>query len=134
MGEGVMRSTIASIRENVDATWNSAEGFALKIRMNLAELALCELKERGWSQRKLARKTGWKEPFVSKILNGDANWTTETAGRLLFALDIEPELDRAKPDIPRWRYRSDSGETITLASVAHGKEVEFQIAQAASNT
>lgn len=108
---------------------SSAEGVALKLRLNLAELALGRLQENGWTQRKLAREIGWKESFLSRVLHGDENWTSETAGRVMFALGIDAELSEAKTSVPRWRLRTDSGEVQTFtitSSIADGEKLPIE--------
>jgi transcriptional regulator with XRE-family HTH domain len=39
------------------------------------------LKEKGMTQRELAERAGWKEPFVSRILSGKANITLRTLAK-----------------------------------------------------
>lgn len=109
-----MKSIISEIRNEMEGAFSSAEGVALKLRLNLAELALGRLQEYGWTQRRLAREIGWKESFLSRLLHGDENWTSETAGRLLFALGIDAELSEAKTSVPRWRLRAPGGDSQTF--------------------
>ena len=33
-----------------------------------------------------------KEAYISRILHSDANWTCDSAGRILFALGVQPIL------------------------------------------
>ena len=109
-----MKSIISEIRNEMEGAFSSAEGVALKLRLNLAELALARLKENGWTQRKLAGEIGWKESFLSRVLHGDENWTSETAGRLLYALGIDVELSEAKTSALRWRVRAPGGDSQTF--------------------
>lgn len=124
-----MKSIISGIRNEIQGAMSSAEGVALKLRLNLAELALGRLRENGWTQRKLAREIGWKESFLSRVLHGDENWTSETAGRVMFALGIDAELSEAKTSVPRWRLRTDSGEVQTFtitSSIADGEKLPIE--------
>lgn len=84
-----MNEKITAIRDAVDEFSDSAQGRALTLRLNLAELALVRMKERGWTHRELALKCGWKESFLEEVLHSHVNWTSEEAGRLLYALGID---------------------------------------------
>lgn len=120
-----MNSTITDIRKGIDSYWASPEGIALKLRLNLAELIICRLHENGWTQRALARKIGWHDSFLSRLIHGDENWTTETAGQLLFALEVDAELVEAKGASPQWRFHGEDWDAQTIpiqSSTAHGKE------------
>ena len=68
------------------------ESYGLKLRLNLAELVIQQLNSNGWSQRDLAQETGLKEAYISRILHSDANCTFESAGKILFALEIKVAL------------------------------------------
>jgi len=68
------------------------ESYGLKLRLNLAELVIRQLNSNGWSQRDLARRTGLKEAYISRILHSDANCTFESAGKILFALGVKVAL------------------------------------------
>lgn len=47
------------------------------------------LAERGWKQRDLARMSGLKESYVSRVLAGDANLTLESIARIESAFGSE---------------------------------------------
>ncbi len=68
------------------------ESYGVKLRLNLAELVIQQLNSNGWSQRDLAKRTGLKEAYISRILHSDANCTFESAGKILFALGIKVAL------------------------------------------
>lgn len=125
MGDGKMNSMISNIRNGIDAFKNSPEGVALKLRLNLAELVIARLQEKGWTQRKLAQETGWKDSFISRLIHSDENWTTETAGRLLYSLGIDAELLESQAVAPQWIFHNTSGEEqfIDLGTrIANGQE------------
>ena len=50
------------------------------------------LKNRGWTQKRLAEEVGKKEAQISRLVNADANCTFETASRILFALGIRARI------------------------------------------
>lgn len=68
------------------------ESYGMKLRLNLAELVIQQLNSNGWSQRDLAQEAGLKEAYISRILHSDANCTFESAGKILFALEIKVAL------------------------------------------
>ena len=86
------------------------ESYGMKLRLNLAELVIQQLKSNGWSQRDLAQETGLKEAYISRILHSDANCTFELAGKILFALEVKVAL---LPE-PEWTSTDD----------LHGKEID----------
>jgi len=81
---------IESILKGIEEVSDSPEGYALDLRMILADLIMAKLDERGMTQSQLAQLTGWKDSFVSRLIHADANCSTETAGRALHALGLNP--------------------------------------------
>ena len=84
------------IRKDVAEHWRTAEGHALRLRLNLAEIIMRGLRRKGWTQRELGVKFGCKQPFISRILHGDANCTLKTVGKILHALDVKVKLVEVK--------------------------------------
>ncbi len=82
---GQLRKALA----DYDAT---ADSYGLDLRLSFSRLVLEQLRDRGWTQKQLATKCGRRESFISRILHGDENFTTETAGRILHALHVRPVI------------------------------------------
>lgn len=92
MGVRKMNPQIQDILKGLEDFNKSPEGHALDLRLNLADLIIAKLKEKGWTQSQLAQKTKWKDSFISRLVHADENFTTETEARVLHALGIEPAL------------------------------------------
>lgn len=75
--------------ENAQKT---AEFLAVGLRVDLAAIIMRGIKARGWTQKRLAEAVGMRESQISKLINGDANWETSTAARVLFALGVKARL------------------------------------------
>jgi transcriptional regulator with XRE-family HTH domain len=63
--------------------------FSRKYRVELVHRMNEVLQERGLSQKELAHRAGWKEPFVSRLLGGDQNLTLKTVARFEEAADAD---------------------------------------------
>ena len=91
------------------------ESYGMKLRLNLAELVIQQLNSNNWSQRDLAKRTGLKEAYISRILHSDANCTFESAGKILFALGIKaallPESEWTSTDNPHGNEINQEGGT-----------------------
>lgn len=70
----------------------TAEGRALRVRLDLTPIVIRHLERRGWSPEDLARAARIDTHNVDEILYSDYNYTTETMGRILFALDAHVKL------------------------------------------
>ena len=90
-------SHVQDILTALDEYHQTPESRGMKLRLNLAEIILRHLKENNWTQKELARKTSFKDAFISRLLHSDTNCTFETAGRILFALGIEAKLEEVRP-------------------------------------
>ena len=84
---------LRKLREDFRRTPDS---YVHELRLSFAETVIDRLKELRWSQRELCKKLGVTEPLVSRLLNGDHNWTSKSAGRILFALGVRARV-RAEP-------------------------------------
>lgn len=81
-------SDIQDILATLDAFDRDPESCGIDARLVFARIVLRQLAARGWSQRELAKRTGIKEPVISRIVHSDANCTFDTFGRILFAFGI----------------------------------------------
>ena len=84
-----MSEQIASMLEEARAFEDSPQGVGLKLRIALSSIVLQKLDELGWTESKLLQETSFSESYISRFLHSNANWTTEDAGRLLFAVGIK---------------------------------------------
>ena len=73
--------------------------FTLELQLSLSELVLCQLENRKWSPQKLAEETGLKESYISRVLDGDANCTLKTVGKLLHALGVRAKIRESEEDL-----------------------------------
>jgi transcriptional regulator with XRE-family HTH domain len=108
------------------------------LRLDLAEIIWRGLKQRGWSQRRLAQESGLADAVVSNIMHGNRNWRCATAARILHALGtkarlIEAETLTRSTDESRWRVHSANGEIIAINPEEHtrGEEITFHEATTA---
>jgi ribosome-binding protein aMBF1 (putative translation factor) len=77
-----------SILDAIEQFEQTGESVGLELRLSLSEVILQSLREKGWTQATLARRSGAKESFISRILHSNANCTLDTAGKLLHALEV----------------------------------------------
>jgi len=61
--------------------------FSRKYRVELVHRMNELLLEKGLSQKEVAKKAGWKESFLSRVLAGDQNLTLKTIAKFEEALD-----------------------------------------------
>jgi plasmid maintenance system antidote protein VapI len=63
-----------------------------ELRLDLSEIILRHLDGKNWTQAKLAKAAGMKDPFLTRIIHAASNCTFDVAGRLLFALGVHAKL------------------------------------------
>lgn len=80
--------SVESLLRRIEQYEETPAGFAHELRLSFGELVIRRLRELGWTQRELARKLKRKESQVSRLLGGDHNWTTDSAGEVLCALGV----------------------------------------------
>ena len=69
------------------------ESYTLELNMSLSSLIVQRLENLGWTQRQLAKVSGKKDSFISRILHGEGyGCTLATAGELLCALGIRGRI------------------------------------------
>ena len=135
MAKSSTKDLADNIRKTVADAWLTSEGKALRIRLDLAKLMLQEMKANGWTQGRLAKEIGWKDSFLSNVIHGDQNWTTETYGRIAHALDMNLELRKAShsPNLKVHMEQSDFTRPIVDSSIEDG-ENEITHNEAATQT
>jgi len=70
----------------------SAQGYGHSLRLDFSRLVVESIDRLGWSQRQLARSSGLRESYISRIVHGEANFTLDTVGAVLHALGVRPLL------------------------------------------
>jgi transcriptional regulator with XRE-family HTH domain len=85
-------ATILDLRNELTKFKNSGPGVAHDLRLNLADVIFRHLQAKNWTQSDLADAAGVKAPYITRILHSSQNWTTETAGQILYALGIRLEF------------------------------------------
>lgn len=78
----------------LDEYRKTPDSFAHELRLSLGQIIIGRLRELGWTQKVLAAKIGVTEPLISRFLNGDHNWTSKSAGRLLCALGVRASVQQ----------------------------------------
>jgi transcriptional regulator with XRE-family HTH domain len=80
---------IQDILATLDAYESDPESCGIDARLIFSRIVLRQLAANGWSQRELAKRTGFKEAYISRIVHSDANCTFDSFGRILFAFGID---------------------------------------------
>ena len=65
---------------------DTPESVGIDLRIQFSSLMGKMLKERGWSQTELSRRTKIHQPEISAYMHADENVTVDTMGRILHAL------------------------------------------------
>ena len=128
--------SVSRLRELLDAHRQTPESVAHEFRLSVGELVISGLHDLGWTQKDLARSAGVSEALVSRFLNGDHNWTSESVGKLLFPLGIRVRAQRAPKPVEKdilWFHRQD-GTCITFQVVEESKDGETQITLSKAET
>lgn len=84
-----MTELIARMRKEAKKFENSAPGVALKFRLGFSRIVIQRIEELCWTPHAVAKMSGLEESYIDEILHANADFTTEEAGRLLFALGIK---------------------------------------------
>ena len=116
-------SHVRDILKALDEYHQTPESRGMKLRLDLAEIVLRHLKQNDWTQKELARKTSFKDSFISRLLHSDANCTFETAGRILFALGVEAKLEEiSEPHLASGIDSSSDKQTLLRQDFSDGEE------------
>lgn len=116
------KSTTQQILADLAEYEKTAPSYALELRLSFGELIMDQLTKREWTQRRLAEAAGFRESYVSRVLSGDANFTTESAARLLHALGIRAEVIEQEELRQLKSSRSQGITTQTHTRTLNGKE------------
>ena len=97
----------------------SPESFGYDLRLDLADLVIRLLRQKGWTQKQLAKAARMKESFITRIIHSASNCTFDVAGRLMFALGVRAKLAEA----PVESLPAFTGQAITFS-----ESMEFNVA------
>lgn len=113
-----MSDVLKQLRDEIAAFQDSPQGYAARLRHELARITLEQLRQLSWSQSQLALAAEMSESSISRLIHSKTNWETETAGRVLHAM-------RALPSLTVKRVL-DGGDqlqlTISKVGTTNGKE------------
>lgn len=123
----------------VDEYRKTPDSFAHELRLSLGQIIIGRLHELGWTQKVLAAKIGVTEPLISRFLNGDHNWTSKSAGRLLCALGVRARVQQEflyedQQEFSPRLYKADNGEidAIRFEEQTSGQKITIQSQETAS--
>ena len=86
-------ATIRGLLKELESFNTTPESAGYDLRLDLSTIIHMHLARKGWTQSKLAAACGMKAPLLTRIMHGASNCTFETAGRILFALGVQPKLN-----------------------------------------
>jgi hypothetical protein len=89
MAKSKLNDPFLGLRESLERFEDSWEGVEVELRFSLADLVLAKLREKGWTQVRLAREARVTEQQVTRVVRHSANWQVDTAAKLLFALGVK---------------------------------------------
>jgi hypothetical protein len=95
--------SVRELKDILSQFENTAESRGLELRLSLSEIVLRKLDELGWTQKRLAHEAEMKESFISRVVHSNANWTSDTAGKVLFALGLTARVQEHHPETPALR-------------------------------
>jgi transcriptional regulator with XRE-family HTH domain len=128
-----MNRNVQDILQALHEYEQDPESSGVQLRLDLATIILRRLKAKGWTQRQLAQKSGFKEPFISRLLHSSSNCTFDTAGRVLRALGVEAKIEEVAPSEEQCLYyNGKSGERTQYLTRGVSSEEEISTARCAS--
>lgn len=87
-----MSRVMLNITKALEEADTSPQSVGFDFRLDLADIVLAQLKAKGWTQKRLAKESGFKESFISRIIHAESNCTFDVAGRILSALGLGGKL------------------------------------------
>lgn len=114
----------------------SPQGDDSQHRLDLAEIMWRGLRRNGWTQRRLARKSGLADADISNLLHGNKNFTSSTYGKVVNALGVKTKTQEVMylgdgGQEPNWRvHPATEGNEFQFTS----KESTFTFKESTSGT
>ena len=85
-------TAIRDLLSDLDEFQETVEGFAVSLQLDLSELILRHLAERGWTQSRLAKAVGVKPPYITRLIHSDENCGIYTIAKVFHTLGVKPKL------------------------------------------
>lgn len=129
--------TVKEILEDLKQFEEDPDSRGVQLRLNLAEIVIRSLRAKGWTQRQLADEAGMKESYVSRVLHSAANCTFDSAGKLLFALDVSASIVEGSETQKVTTGDSTEGATFLVSmeqEFVDGEEIEESSSTAEETT
>ena len=117
-------ATTQDLRTTLEEYQKSAEGYRSQLCLDLANIIVFGLRQRGWTQKQLAGAAKLSQPQLTRIIHARENCTFGTAGRIFHALGIDREQIKFKASPPHdWELEAAKGQQnmpmMTLTEDAH---------------
>ena len=81
-----------SLTDALAAMDDRIDGDEADLRLDVADLVIQALREKGWSQRDLHKASGIAEPRISGVIHSDLNLTLRTIATLAKALGFKAKI------------------------------------------
>ena len=75
---------------------NTSDGWAMRLKLNLAELVIKGMRDKGWSHADLAKRAGLPEEAIENIVLSDRNCSLERIAEIMWILELPVELRERK--------------------------------------
>lgn len=98
-----MNDVLSQLQAISDSFDKSYKGLSLDLRTQLAALIALSLKQQGITQAQLAKRAEITEPMVSRLVHSEANFTVDTAAKVLHALGIAAFLQERGHSVNSYR-------------------------------
>ncbi len=90
-----MTDAIDNIHNVLDEFALTADGYAVVLALDLAEIVIQGMRDRDWSETELAEVADIPVGLVSRIVHSNADVKLSVVGKLLHALGVRPRLEPA---------------------------------------
>ena len=109
------------IRENQNSFWFKLE----ELLYDLTETIYERMKQKGISQRELAKRLGVSDAYISKILKGNENISLKTLLKLALALGLNVEIKMQPIEQRSYRKNDESTSNRSWQEVIDFPEYKF---------
>lgn len=109
------------IRENENSFWFKLE----ELLYDLTETIYERMKQKGISQRELAKRLGVSDAYISKILKGNENISLKTLLKLALALGLNVEIKMQPIEQRSYRKNDESTSNRSWQEVIDFPEYKF---------
>jgi len=101
------------LKNKIKKYQNTEEYIIEKQILEITEQISIRLKELKWTKKDLAKKMNVSQAFITKLLNGNNNYTLKTLFKLSKLLDLELNVNfcKVEDEVPIW-YRQATIENV----------------------